>query len=93
MRLGRLDPGGHNTLKELSCMLSRMQREETWPEVHEDLDLWLEDDLTAEQLPTVVSASVLGTGGCIDFRGGGCQSSGGCRASGSCGNCSGSAAD
>ncbi|WP_285551638.1 hypothetical protein [Actinoplanes regularis] len=45
-----------------------MQSELNKPEVIKELDLWLEDDLTAEQLPTVVSASLL-VPGC----GGGCH--------------------
>ena len=67
-----------------------MQSELTGPEVLEELDLWLEDDLTAEQLPTVVSASLLGSGGCVGCHGcHGCGPCGGCRGCGPCGGCRG----
>jgi hypothetical protein len=74
-------------MKELSCMQKELIGSE-------DLDLWLEDDLTAERLPTVVSASLMATGGSKGCGGcghgcGGCgHGCGGCKGCG-CGGCRG----
>ncbi|GIE88193.1 hypothetical protein [Actinoplanes regularis] len=63
-----------------------MQSEVREPEALEELDLWLEDDLTAEQLPTVVSSSLLLTGGgCGHCHS--CHGCHGCHHSHSCHHC------
>ncbi|GAA1782002.1 hypothetical protein GCM10009682_00330 [Luedemannella flava] len=57
-----------------------MQLELTRTEVAAELDLWLEDDTTAEQLPPIASTAPQWTAGC-----GGCYGCSGCYGCYSCG--------
>ncbi len=56
-------------------MRNERRRSEVLEELDLDLDLWLEGDPTAEELPSVVSSSLLGTAG---FETDGCVYTFGC---------------